>query len=81
MNGTTDVDETLNPCTARTDRHTYGCRFVNICFWGKRLVRVCVWRFVADVFWARTKYRWFFTMRTGNAWSWHTPIGSFTYWW
>ena len=80
MNGKTDVDETLNPSTAAVDRHTYGCRFVNVCFYGKRLARAVLWHFAVDLYWYYPKARWFFTSRCGNSWTWYTPIGTFSYW-
>ena len=81
MNGRTTENATLNPCTAAVDRHTYGCRFLNICFYGHRLVRVALWRFVVDLYWCHGPGRKFFTARSGNSWTWYTPIGSFDYWW
>ena len=50
MNGTTIIDEGLNPCSARMDKHTYGCPMLNISIHGKRLLRVGVCGVYLDLY-------------------------------
>lgn len=40
MNGKTTIDETMNPCSAAMDRQTYGCRWINVTLYGRRLARI-----------------------------------------
>lgn len=39
MNGKTTVDP-INTCEAEQDRHTYGCRWLNVSIWGRRFLRI-----------------------------------------
>jgi hypothetical protein len=49
MNGKTTIDAILNPCSAEIDRKTYGWPYLNVCFWGKRLIRFTVGRLTMDI--------------------------------
>ena len=51
MNGKTTVDP-INPCSAEMDRHTYGCKWLNVSMWGKRLLRVGVFGVYLDLYWS-----------------------------
>lgn len=76
MNHHTLVNEKFNPCTAKLDYYTYGCRLLNISFWGNRLVRINLGRILIDVYWfGFCRERWFFVARCKNAITWFTPIG------
>ena len=50
MNGHTDVNPTLQPCAAAMDRHTWGWPWLNISFWGHRLVCLHIGRLTVDVY-------------------------------
>ena len=50
MNGKTNINESLNPCSAAKDRNTYGWKKLNVCFWGRRLVCFTVGRLTVDIF-------------------------------
>jgi hypothetical protein len=50
MNGETDIDAVLNPCSAEMDRKTLGWKSLNVCFWGKRLIVFTVGRLTVDIF-------------------------------
>jgi len=52
MNGTTTIDS-INPCRAEMDRHTYGCRSFNFTVWGKRLLRIGVLGVYLDLYWTK----------------------------
>jgi len=75
MNGKTSHDEKLNPCTADIDRHTYGCKSLNITFRGKRFFRVTLFRTTIDVWWRGFK-RPLFATYGDNSWVWFHPLGS-----
>lgn len=82
MNGTTTINATLNPCSAESDRHTYGWRWLNISTWGHRIVRVHCGRLTVDVYRGRGGM---FTCMGGGAdgtsryWNLFCPIGSVTW--
>lgn len=42
MNGKTTIDAIHNPASAEMDRRTYGVTWLNVCFWGKRLMRLAI---------------------------------------
>lgn len=77
MNGKTNENSILNPCSAAMDKATWGCKFVNVSFYGKRLFRLKVWRIVIDAYLSRG----FLFSKGGGAngsnryWQWFTPIG------
>lgn len=50
MNGKTTINAILNPYSAEMDRRTYGWTWLNICFWGKRLVRFTIGRLMVDIY-------------------------------
>jgi hypothetical protein len=50
MNGKTTIDAIHNPCSAEMDRKTYGWESLNVCFWGKRLIRFTVGRLTMDIY-------------------------------
>ena len=82
MNGATTIDETLNPCSAACDRHTYGWRFFNVSTYGPRLIRVHVGRLTLDVY--RGRVGWFTCMGggadgTARYWMLFTPAGQVTW--
>lgn len=50
MNGKTTIDKTLNPASAEMDLKTYGWSSLNVCFYGKRLLRFTVGRLSVDIY-------------------------------
>lgn len=50
MNGKTAIDAIHNPASAEMDRRTYGVSWLNVCFWGKRLIRVTIGRLMMDIY-------------------------------
>lgn len=50
MNGKTTIDAILNPASAEMDRRTYGTSWLNVCFWGKRLMRFTIGRLMMDIY-------------------------------
>ena len=50
MNGQTTIDP-INPCSAEADRHTYGCKWLHVSTWGRRLIRVGIAGVTIDLFW------------------------------
>lgn len=50
MNGDTTIDALHNPASAEMDRRTYGLSCLNVCFWGKRLMRFTVGRLTMDIY-------------------------------
>ena len=55
MNGRTMIDPILNPCSAEMDRRTYGTAFLNVCFWGRRLLKVTIGRLTVDIHLIKTR--------------------------
>jgi hypothetical protein len=49
MNGKTTICPIHNPNSAEMDRRTYGCSWLNVCFWGKRLIRFTIGRLTMDI--------------------------------
>ena len=79
MNGTTNINAVLNPCSAEMDIHTYGWRGLNVSFWGQRLLRLNAGRLTLDIFW-RGRAKMFTSMRGGangsaRYWMWFMPLG------
>lgn len=73
MNGKTDIDP-INPCSAEADRSTYGCRWINVSTWGRRLIKIGIFGCTIDVYWTGS---WrFMYVRVKNAASVFTPVGS-----
>lgn len=78
MNGKTAIDETLNPCSAKVDRKTYGWRRLNACLYGSRIIKLTVGRLTLDVYRGGGKI---FTATGGGAngssryWMLFTPAG------
>ena len=50
MNGKTDIDEILNPCSSYIDKNTWGWTWLNICFHGHRLMMLHVGRLTVDIY-------------------------------
>ena len=50
MNGKSDIDP-INPSMRECDKHTYGCRWLNIMFYGRRLFCLRVLGVSIDIFW------------------------------
>jgi hypothetical protein len=50
MNGKTTIDAIHNPASAEMDRRTYGMPWLNVCFWGKRLMRLTIGRLMMDIY-------------------------------
>jgi len=71
MNGTTNIDATLNPGSAEMDKHTYGWKNINVSFRGKRLIRLEIGRLMIDAYFSSMKP---FTSMGGGA------EGSARYW-
>lgn len=78
MNGTTNIDAILNPGSAEIDRHTHGWKNLNVCFRGKRLIRLKAGRLMIDVYLGTGKM---FTAMGGGAegidryWNLFWPLG------
>lgn len=81
MNGRTKHDPTLNPCTAEADRKTYGIPGLNICFWGKRWVRIGLLFLSIELYpkTSRVPGRSWFYCRIRNAATLFFPLGSITW--
>lgn len=79
MNGKTTIDATLHPCSAEMDRRTHGWPLLNVCFWGKRLLRLTVGRLTVDIYAGQGRP---FTFWAGGAngsaryWNLFWPLGS-----
>ena len=60
------------------DRRTYGWPLLNVCFWGRRLLQVTIWRLTVDIYASKT---WPFTAMGGGAngtaryWQLFWPLG------
>ena len=81
MNGTTNIDATLNPCSAEMDRHTYGWRLLNVSTHGRRLIRVGVIGVYLDLYRAK-RLPWMRRVlyaRCGNGASLFFPGGALTW--
>ena len=82
MNGKTNIDAILNPCSAEMDRKTYGWSSLNICIGGKRIIRFRIGRLTMDVY---KGGRHIFTSMGGGAngtaryWNLFWPLGSITW--
>lgn len=50
MNGKTTICAIHNPASAEMDRKTYGLSRLNVCFWGKRLLRFTIGRLMVDIY-------------------------------
>lgn len=50
MNGKTTIDAIHNPCSAEMDRRTYGVSWLNVCWWGKRLMCFTIGRLMVDIY-------------------------------
>ena|SRR6478752_8981505 len=50
MNGKTTICAIHNPASAEMDRKTYGLPWLNVCFWGHRLVRFTIGRLMMDIY-------------------------------
>jgi hypothetical protein len=50
MNGKTNIDAILNPCSAEFDRHTWGVQQLNVSFYGHRLVYFRIGRLTVDIY-------------------------------
>jgi hypothetical protein len=50
MNGKTTICAIHNPAAAEKDRKTYGLRWLNVCFWGKRLMCFTLGRLTVDIY-------------------------------
>ena len=81
MNRKTDIDATLNPCSAEMDKHTYGCKWLNVSIHGKRLIRIGVLGVNLDIY--RVKrlpgMRRFIYARYGNGAFFGFPFGSISW--
>lgn len=64
MNGTTDIDASLNPGSAELDRRTYGCEFFNFSIYGHRLIKFTIGRLTVDLYKGMKKP---FTAKGGGA--------------
>jgi len=73
MNGKTNEDEILNPCTAELDRNTWGFKYLNFSTWGNRWIRFRLFFLQFDLH--RSQYGFGYT-RIKNGASYRTPIGS-----
>jgi len=82
MNGKTEISE-INPYSAEADRRTYGCRWLNFSTYGRRLLKLTIWRMTLDIYWGGS---WkVFTRNGGGAngssryWTMYWPCGSITW--
>ena len=50
MNGTTGIDDSLNPGSAELDRRTYGYESFNFSVYGHRLIKFTIGRLTVDLY-------------------------------
>lgn len=85
MNGKTKVSS-MNPCEAEMDRNTWGFKWLNVCWRGKRWFKLSVlgvrWDWYPSRWWEEpewTKRKPFFFARIRNAGILFHPLGCVTW--
>lgn len=76
MNGKTNIDS-INPCSAELDRRTYGFKYLNFSTYGKRLIRIGIWKVIIDLYCIQWRLHRFPSCK-GHVLIFH-PFGSFSY--